>query len=414
MAAIEGRAMKVLISGAGIGGLTAALCFEKAGHEVQVFERSQALSEIGGGIQCGANALKVLDYLGLLPALKQVAVAPERVDFRDSKTGSTLYSSVWGASYQTKYGAPYWHLHRADLQACLLRALRTDINLGSAVERYIESPDGISIELADGRVFNGDCLVGADGIKSAVREQLFNNDSTNLTTGAKNALPKFTGRVAWRGVVPVERLPADFMQKIASNFMGQGKHMVVYYVRQEQLVNFVGVVPQVGFMSDADSRYGRSWVEKAPWTDLKADFEGWHPSVQALINAVDKDRCYRWALHDHRPFDNWSSERVTLLGDAAHSTLPYMASGAAMAIEDGRVLQRALDQADSVAGGLQLYQRNRLARTAKIQTMSAHFGKLYHIQNSVMLKLAFNVLHSVGKRKEGLLPSYDANTVHLI
>lgn len=400
--------MKVLIAGAGIGGLTTALCLEKAGHTVELFERSNALAESGAGLQCGANALKVLDYIGLMPALEKSAVAPERVDFRDSVTGETLYSSTWGAKYRERYGAPYWHLYRADLQACLSGALNSKIHFGSTVERYVESSQGVSIELANGEVFSGDCLIGADGIKSTVRAQLLAADSMSLNTSLK---PRFTGQVAWRGVVPAERLPSDFMEKIASNFMGQGKHMVVYYLRQQQLVNFVGVVEKKQF-SDSDES-AQPWVENAAWADLKADFSGWHSSVQTLIDAVDRDQCYRWALYDHRPLKNWCSDRVTLLGDAAHATLPFMASGAAMAIEDARVLQRALDQADSVASGFQLYQRNRLARTAEIQTTSARFGKLYHIQNRLALKLAFKVLSSVGKRKEDFLPSYDANTVPL-
>jgi len=404
--------MKVLISGAGIGGLTAALCLEKAGHEVLLFERARKLSDAGAGIQCGANALSVMDHLGLTSALEEIAVAPERVDFRDSKTGQTLYSSTWGKSYHNKYGAPYWHLYRADLQACLLSALKSQIYLGSAVERYQESPKDVSVELADGQVFSGDCLIGADGIKSGVRSQLFDSISDSPIARVNNPKPKFTGHVAWRGVVPAERLPNNFMEKIASNFMGQGKHMVIYYLRQQQLLNFVGVVENADFVSSSEG--AQPWVENAAWDELKADFAGWHPCVQSLIDAVDKDQCYRWALHDHKPFDRWSSDRVTLLGDAAHATLPYMASGAAMAIEDARVVQRALDQTDSVGQGLQLYQRNRLARTAEIQTMSARLGKLYHLQNSLMLKLAFRALHTIGKRKEDFLPSYNANTVPLL
>lgn len=130
-----------------------------------------------------------------------------------------------------------------------------------------------------------------------------------------------------------------------------------------------------------------------------------------MIAAVDKDQCYRWALHNHKPFTQWSSKRVTLLGDAAHATLPFMASGAAMAIEDGRILQRALDQASNVEQGMQLYQRNRLSRTAKIQNMSTNMGKLYHLKNNFLLRMAFKTLAILPGKKEEFLPDYDANII---
>ena len=389
--------MKILIAGAGIGGLTAALCLEKAGHEVTLFEQSVKFSEVGAGIQCGANALTVLDSLGLLEQLNKVAVTPERVDFRDCKTGNVLYSSEWGAGYQQKYGYPYLHLHRADLQTVLVNALNCDIEFNASIANYKESDAQVSIELQDGRMFDGDLLVGADGIKSIIRTQLLGE-----------AKPRFTGNVAWRGVIERADLPSDFMPTIASNFMGEGKHMVVYYLRDKQLVNFVGVVEK----KQSDD-LTESWTSQAPWEELKADFEGWHPTVQTVINAMENRPCFRWALHDHLPLKYWSSSRVTLLGDAAHATLPFMASGAAMAIEDARILERALQQFGDISDALQCYQRNRIVRTSKVQTDSVKFGKIYHIQNSLARKLAFKALSSIAKRKESFLPGYDANKVTL-
>ena len=219
--------------------------------------------------------------------------------------------------------------------------------------------------------------------------------------------PNFTGNIAWRGVIPASDLPNGFMDTIASNFMGQGKHMVIYYLRDKQLVNFVGVV-------QSKQQLEESWVNEGSWDELKADFEGWHPTVQAVINAMQNRPCYQWALYNHKPFKTWSSSRVTLLGDAAHATLPFMASGAAMAIEDARILQRSLHQFDDVKNALECYQRNRMPRTAKIQADSTKFGKLYHIQNPLALKLAFKALRSMAKRKEDFLPSYNANTIELI
>lgn len=402
--------MKILITGAGIGGLTAALCLSRSGHEVQVLEQASQFGEVGAGLQCGANAVRVLNYLGLSDELKSVSVVPERIEFRDGLSGEALYKMQLGDSYRKKFGASYFHIHRAHLHAILVNALtqcsNVRLELNTLVQSFHEKLDQVEVQLSDGRTVVADCLVGADGVKSVVRTQLLGQISA-----------RFTGNVAWRGVVPAERLPDGFMDIVASNFMGQGRHMVIYFLEQQRMVNFVGVVENQSWRDD-------SWVAAAPWAELKADFAGWHPTVQTVIDAVDKDKCFRWALYAHQPLSNWSSQRVTLLGDAAHATLPFMASGAAMAVEDARILQRSIDQtanelktesnADQLAQGLQLYQRNRMQRTAHIQNDSARFGKLYHIPAGLPLKLAFKALHVLGKRKERYLPEYDANTVELI
>jgi salicylate hydroxylase len=392
--------VKVLIAGAGIGGLTAALCLAQSGHTVSIFEQASEFAEVGAGIQCGANALHVLRSLGLSSALESIAVRPERIDFRDFKTGARLHCMPLGDSYQEKYGAPYLHLHRADLHSILLKALRNEtaveVSLNSRVSSYVEFGESICINLQDGRKFEGDCLVAADGVHSLIRTQLL---------GVSR--PRYTGNVAWRGVVPVSRLPENWMDTVVTNFVGPKKHMVLYYLRNRQFANFVGVVERPDAHSD-------SWVTQAPWQELKDDFSGWHESVQDIVRAMDKDQCYRWGLFNHSPFPNWSSQLVTLMGDAAHSTLPFMASGAAMAIEDARIFQRALDQEPTVPQALQCYQRNRLSRTAQIQNDSSRAGALYHFESSLMRKAAFTALKLVSAKKEAFLPSYNANTIHLI
>jgi len=395
--------LKTLIAGAGIGGLTAALCLLKAGHDVRIFERATAFNEAGAGIQCGANALQVFDYLGLLTSIKALAVAPEGAEFRDHKSGKVIYQMPFGKYYEQQYGTPYLHIHRADLHQILLDEIQRlspqSIELNAELMSFSESSDKVRITLADQRSFTGDCLIGCDGIKSRIRKQL-HGDSQAV----------YTGNVAWRGIVPADQLPNDFMDKVVSNFVGPRKHMVIYYLRDQQLLNFVGVTET----ANLDTTENTSWVTKSPWQELANDFTGWHPTVQTLIDAVDKNECYRWALFDHVPLKNWSSQRVTLLGDAAHATLPFMASGAAMAIEDARILQRALDQADNISEGLSLYQRNRYSRTAKIQRMSRQAGKLYHIPSKALLRTAFKALSLRPQRAEAFLPEYDANTIELV
>ena len=398
--------MKIIIVGAGIGGLTAALCLTKVGHEVTLLEQAPSFREVGAGLQCGANALRVLDYLGLMERLEMFAVAPESAQFRDYRSGKSFYTLQLGADYKEKYGAPYYHIHRADLQQVLLEAViagsATNIEMNARVTRFEESDAGVSALLFDGRTLHGDCLIGADGIKSVIRDQLFGEQK-----------PLLSGNVAWRAVVPVERLPNDWMETVVSNFVGPNKHAVVYYLRKQKLANLVGVVDNKSW-KDRSSMAESSWTSVSPWQELKADFEGWHPIVQTLIDAMDMDQCYRWALYNQKPFSNWSSSRVTLLGDAAHATLPFMASGAAMAIEDARILQRALGQTDSISDGLQLYQRNRMPRTARIQTNSARLGKLYHIKNHFMRTAAFKAFGMVAPSQESFLPVYDANSIELV
>jgi salicylate hydroxylase len=391
--------MTIIIAGAGIGGLTAALCLAKAGHKVQIFEQSQLFAPIGAGIQCGANAIHVLSHLGLLDKLSRVAVRPQRVEFNDFQSGQVLHSIELGEAYVGEYGAPYLHLHRADLQEALVSAATLSdnikIEMNACIQSYFEEHSRVRVSLSDGREFDGECLIGADGIRSTVRAQMLGSIA-----------PRFTGNVAWRAVVPVDRLPENWMDTVVTNFVGPKQHAVLYYLRNQQLANLVGVVEDTSWTDD-------SWVETSSWEKMKADFSDWHPTIQAIIDAADKDQCYRWALYDHAPLSNWSTARITLLGDAAHATLPFMAAGASLAIEDARILQRALDQTDSVKAGLQLYQRNRMKRTARIQSMSSKMGMLYHINNSFMRRAAFKAIGMFAKANQSYLPDYNANTVHI-
>jgi salicylate hydroxylase len=388
----------IMIAGAGLGGLTAAAVLLQAGYRVRVYEQAASLGEIGAGIQISANASRVLHALGLEPRLTASAVTPAAFHYRLYSSGELLHEIPLGESHERQYGAKYYHLHRADLHAVLAAKVREldpeAIVLEAAAQRFVETRDSVTLHFAGGGSASGDVLVGADGIKSAIRAQVL---------GAAHAT--FTGYVSWRALVPAARLPADFMERVCTNWVGPAAHVIVYYLRRGELVNFVGLV-------EDESWRDESWTVKAPWERLKADFAPWHPKVQTLIDAMDKDQCYRWAMYDRAPASGWSTGRVTLLGDAAHPTLPFMAQGAAMAIEDGMILARALRAASPIAAALDLYQRSRYERTARVQLGSSELGKLYHLRTERELRAAFTQRDLARERGEWLY-SYDPLTAPL-
>jgi salicylate hydroxylase len=237
-------------------------------------------------------------------------------------------------------------------------------------------------------------LVGADGIKSAVRAQI-----------AGETPAKYTGYVAWRLTVPRENLPRDIMELVGTVWCGPRNHCVVYWLRRGELLNFAGCPEDASWDEE-------SWTQRRPWEELKAAYAGWHPKIQAIIDAAERDECYRWSLFDRRPIRNWSTERATLLGDAAHPTLPFIAQGACMAIEDGAVLARALEGADSVREALELYQGARVERCARVVMESAEHGGLYHIKDSEQMKRAFADRNIAQERAQWLF-NYDPLTVPL-
>jgi salicylate hydroxylase len=391
--------LNVIIAGAGIGGLTAAACLLKKGFKVRIYEQAAALGEVGAGIQTSANAVKVLYDIGLRDELEKVAVRPQAFEFRRFNTGELMHRIPLGEQHEKANGAPYYHLHRADIHELLARKvyeLDPDcVTLNAKADGFEESAGGVTLKLADGSQIKGDVLIGADGIKSAIRSQFLGETPVS-----------YTGDIAWRAVIPVERLPKDIMERVSTVWCGPKKHAVMYYLRAGKLMNFVGLV-------EHDQPETESWTQKRPWKELKADYEGWHPNIQTVIDAIDKDSCYRYALNNRPPVSNWSTEKVTLLGDSAHPTLPYMASGAVMAIEDSAVLARCLEDGASVPEALQRYQKNRLDRTARIVNESTESRGLYRIEDEDEMRKAFQEKNLTRSRAEWLY-SYDPLNVPLI
>ena len=389
---------KILIAGAGIGGLTAASCLMKAGYDVEVYEQAPELSEIGAGIQLSANAMHVLNSLGLGKAIAELSVRPGAYVFRLHDSGEIIGQFPLADEHERLNGAPYNQLHRADLHD-LLAAKSRDFNkdvvrLNRRVAGFEESDAGVELFFADGSRARGDLLIGADGVKSAVRAQI---------AGADHAT--YTGDAAWRLTLPTDQLPGNFMGEVMSVWMGPGRHVVCYYLRGGALLNFVGLV-------ETEDISEESWTAKFPWERLKADFAGWHENIQSVIDRADKDSCFRWSLYYRPPIETWSTRSATLLGDAVHATLPYLAQGAAMAIEDAAVLTRALQSTNVVADALQLYERNRIDRTSRIVKGSDANRTLFHMRDQEKLRQAF-AARDEGADRNAWLYSYNPLTVAL-
>ncbi|MBV9629170.1 MAG: FAD-dependent monooxygenase [Xanthobacteraceae bacterium] len=389
---------KIVIAGAGIGGLATACCLLERGFDVDVYEQAPMLSEVGAGIQISANAMHVLRYLGLGDAILRVGVQPKAYVFRLHDTGEVVQAFALSEEHQRQHGAPYIQLHRADLHDLLVakaRELKADVvRLNHKAVGFTERDGSIELRFAHGASARGDLLIGADGLKSAIRAQLFGN-----------VQPTYTGDGVWRITAPTERLPpASRLDQVMSVFMGPGGHAVCYYLRSGGLLNFGGTVEAP--VSE------ESWTLKFPWENLKADFAGWHPAIQAIIDAADHNECYRWSLHNRPPIRTWSKGCVTILGDAAHPTLPYLAQGAAMAIEDGAVLTRALEQEHSIPEALDLYQRNRVDRTARVVEQSNANQKLFHLHSAQEIRQKF-AKRDEGSDRNSWLYSYNPLTVEL-
>ena len=395
---VSNRDAKILIAGAGLGGLTAAACLLIAGYDVEVYEQAPELGEIGAGVQQSANSNHVMRHIGVLDRLEAVAFRPPVTEFRIFNTGEVLQELKLAEGHESRFGGPYLQLHRADFHEILAaRVIELDpaaIHLNSTATGYEESADGVTLLLADGRRINGDILIGADGIKSVIRRQIVGDIA-----------PSYTGDAAWRLTVPKDRFRDGFLEGKSSIWVGPDKHAVVYFLRGGELLNCVMAV-------ESDEWDTESWTEKRPWEELKGALVGWHEDIQAIIDAVDKDRCFRWALNVYEPVDNWNTARATLMGDAAHPTLPYLAQGAAMAVEDAAVLTRCIEQSSSVAGALSLYQDNRIDRTARVVRESHRNRALFHLQSVEELKAQF-AKRNMDKERADWLYSYNPLTVTL-
>jgi len=353
--------MRIAVIGGGIGGLSAALHLLREGFDVQVYEQAPRITEIGAGIQISPNASRLLIRLGLKPTLDAAGVFPQSVHQRRWDDGRTLQRAPVGKLVEETFGAPYYHFHRADLANLLAAALPPErIHVGHKLIDLEQKGERVVARFENGATVEADALVGADGIHSKVRHIVF---------GPEKA--RFTGCVAWRGLVPAERVAHLGIEVASHNWMGPDGHVVHYWVSAGRFMNVVCVTEHGGWTSE-------SWTEKGNVADTMARYEGWHPTVRGLIASFPET--YIWALHDRLPLPHWSDGRITLLGDACHPMLPFMAQGAAQSIEDGAALASLLKATpDDVPGALRRYEAIRKPRATRLQEASANNRTRFHL-----------------------------------
>lgn len=356
----------IILAGAGIGGLTAALALARRGFRVLVLEQTARLQETGAGLQLSPNAARVLIGLGLADRLKANVVAPRAIRVRSARSGRDI-ACLPVARAEEYYGAPYWVIHRADLQAALLSAAEDhpdiDLQLGTRVEEFAAHPNGVTVAYScEGK--SGDAtgigLIGADGLWSAVRARLWGK-----------AEPRLVGRTAWRTLIATDDVPPEFREPVVHLWIGPDGHIVLYPVRSGRALNIVAIT--------TDNWTGRGWSTGSDRDELLSRFPAPLWTKQALNLLALPERWLKWALYDRPPLPRWGRGAVTLLGDAAHPMVPFLAQGAAMAIEDAAVLSDVLVQRVDVAAAMRRYEARRRRRTTRVQHAALTNGRIYHL-----------------------------------
>jgi salicylate hydroxylase len=386
----------VVIAGAGIGGLTAALAVARHGYRVVLLEQAERLEETGAGIQLSPNASRVLIALGLRERLASHVVAPGELTVGNARTGRVLTRAPLGAAAEQRYGAPYWIIHRGDLQSVLLEAVEANpdivLRLGTRVENFAPHRNGITVTAHSGRGTVEECgvaLVGADGLWSCLRGRLGHGEA-----------PRFTGHTAWRALVPAESAVGELSTPTINLWFGRRSHVVYYPVKGGRLINIVAVI--------RDDWREPGWSAPADRTEMPARLhpEAWRGPPREILCAAD--RWLKWALFDAPLLPYWGRGPVTLLGDAAHPILPYLAQGAAMAIEDAAELATCIGGmghgGSEFAGVLRSYERRRIARTAQTQREAHRNGTIYHMSGVAGFMRSLAVSAMGGER---LISRYD-------
>ena len=350
---------EIAIIGAGLGGLTCALTLARAGRQVTVYEQAPELGEVGAGITLSPNSSRIMIALGLEEGMRRLGVVPPLQLTQNLQTGKVLIERTRGDAVEAQYGAPYIHLHRADLHKLLASALEAAqpgaIRLGHQLERISSDEDAADLSFTNGAAASAAVAIGADGMKSITRESLFATQP-----------PLFTGQVAWRGVLPRSALPDDVQALAPGIWIGEKRLFMRYPIRDWELVNYAAFVNIEGWQEEG-------WAIPSTREELLGHYADAEPRLKAMIEATPPELLFKWALHAREPLESWIAGSVTLLGDAAHGMLPFMGQGAATAMEDGMVLARCLTQF-AKAEALRRYETARRERTTMVQTQSRLLG----------------------------------------
>ena len=350
----------IAVIGGGIGGLSAALYLLRAGFDVHVYEQSRALREVGAGIQVSPNASRVLHHLGLGEELAKIGVRPLAFHQQRWEDGRTLLKSPLGDAVLEAFGFPYYQVHRSDLLTMLTGALPAErLHLGHKLAAFEDRGDRVNIQFDNGARADADLMIGADGIHSTVRRALFGEEQ-----------PRYSGGIAYRGLIPADRVRHLDIEVATQIWMGPHGHVVVYFVSGKRYLNFVANV-------DRDASMLKSWVQQGNPDELRATYGAWDPKLRAILDAVGET--FVWGVFERAPLARWSVGRVTLLGDACHAMQPHMAQGAAQAMEDGATLARCLQTIDDPLQALARYQQLRLPRTAHVQSLAANNKVRFHL-----------------------------------
>jgi salicylate hydroxylase len=356
------KPLSLLVAGGGIGGLAAAYVLGRQGHRVTVLEQANAFGEIGAGIQLGPNIFRMFDVLGLTEAVNAVAYFPPGMGMNDVRTGERVVRVPLADTARAAYGYAYGVIYRADLHEVFLAACRKvpgiTLRTESKVEGYAQDGSGVTVQLAGGDSVRGDALIGADGLWSRIRERVVGDGK-----------PRVSGHIAYRAVLKRDEVPRHLWSDDVTLWGGEKTHLVHYPLRRGELFNLVAV-----FHSN---KYDEGWNTFGDTAELQERFADAVPQVRELLQKIETWKM--WVLCDREPVKNWTDGRVTLLGDAAHPMLQYLAQGAGQAIEDAVVLGEALKHTgNDVAAAFQKYQQARYLRTGRVQLTARFYGDIYH------------------------------------
>jgi salicylate hydroxylase len=367
---------RIAIAGAGIGGLTAALALQREGFSVRVYEQAPRLMQVGAGISLSPTAAHGLAHVGLGPVLRDRSYMPEEQFTRHYSDGRLLMMGNRGRSLLDRFGERYYLIHRADLHQALADAVRANdadaIRLGRPLQRVARFEGGVELEFADGAREDADALVAADGSRSVIRHQLFSP-----------APPQFTGYVAWRALIPAERIANIKIDPPSGIYIGPGHMVNVYPVQQGRTINMVAFAERADWTEEG-------WSIPSTVAELLAEFHDWDESIRAVLAEIPEGGLFKWGLFDREPIEQWSRGHVTLLGDAAHPVLPFLGHGAVLAIEDGVVLGRAFAAAASVPEAFARYEAARRERAAFVFRESRKAVRIFHASDPALYSQKLN------------------------